>query len=157
MCSSAAPAWSTSTTGDFGRSERAASSKYHDGMKPTRSSPASTSSTSSSSKSITLTPVTGENLALQTLRSLLSGQVAMFSFRKCRKRWPQSKHSDGSHAPGFPRTSRGICMVLKLWMVLTCPCGVRNPTTISCHESGKTLISNIQVRHTGTPRRKDWK
>lgn len=64
------------------------------------------------------TPTLGENLTLQTLR--LSEEPVceiIVVFKNDRRRLPQSRHMEGSHAPGFPRTSRGISTVLKDWVV----------------------------------------
>jgi len=112
---------------------RMTSSQYQLGKKPTRSSPLTTSSSPEASSSSTLTPDPGTNLTRHTEVGEVSSAVLppIDPFKNVKKRWPQSRHTSGSHASGLPRTRRGICIVLNDCTVVTTPDGVRNPTTIS--------------------------
>jgi hypothetical protein len=106
------------------------SSQYQLGKKPTLSSPFTTSSSPDGPSSSTLTPDPGINLTRHTDDVSDPPQIELF--KNVKKRFPQSRHKRGSHAPGLPRTRRGICTVLNDCTVVTTPAGVRNPTTISC-------------------------
>ena len=109
---------------------RFTSSQYQLGKKPTLSSPLTTSSSPEGPNSSTLTPDPGTNWTRHT--DEVSDPPEIELFKNVKKRFPQSRHTRGSHAPGLPRTRRGICIVLNDCTVVITPAGVRNPTTISC-------------------------
>ncbi len=120
----------TLDTGTTGAPRYTISSQYQRGRKPTRSSFPTTSSTRLSSSLTTFTPSFGTKFTRHTVSGFpsVSSTICLRKERNC---CPQSRHNDGSHAPGLPRTRRGISPVLNDCTSLTCPDGVRNPTMIS--------------------------
>ena len=134
---------------------RITSSQYQLGKKPTLSSPLTTSSSPERPSSSTLTPDPGTNLTRHT--DEVSDPLQIELFKNVKKRLPQSRQTRGSHAPGLPRTRRGICIVLNDCTVVTTPAGVRNPTTISCLPKSMVEMERLFRNHTGTPSKKDWK
>lgn len=104
------------------------SSQYHRGRNPTRSSPPMTSSTPAASSIMAVMPTWGVNVTRQTSFPVFTGRVLC---RNDKNRSPQSRQMSGSHAPGLPRTDRGISTVRNDWVVTRCPDGLRKPTTIS--------------------------
>lgn len=116
---------------------------YHGGKNPTRFSPPCTSLIPSSSKGYMLTPSPGVRVTRHTHGEDV-GVGAVCADGACsdirarseaRNSSPQRRQICGSHALGFPRTRRGICMVLNDWVVVIRPAGVRKPTMISCERT----------------------
>jgi hypothetical protein len=79
---------------------------------------------------LNFTRQTCESASLGFSKPVVAIDLIVFSKNRI-QRCPQSRQRLGSHACGFPRTSRGSSMVLKVWNVVRRPPGVRKPTTIS--------------------------